>query len=151
MFQRHNNFQNTLNYYYNKLSKQYEIHGIGTVSSGPSGFWQGNFRLNIDNDSITSNYYAAFVKDATNNTYPLKYKYRFYNGASGYMNEDNSDKYKIISKKEYNTILNDELKNCVNIHKNTQIIYKKLWTKMSYNQRKQALLDSYNVASYNKK
>ena len=144
-------FQNTLNYYYNKLSKQYEIHGIGTVSSGPFGFWQGNFRLNIDNDSITSNYYAAFVKDATNNTYPLKYKYRFYNGASGYMNEDSSDKYKIISKKEYNTILNDELKNCVNIHKNTQIIYKKLWTKMSYNQRKQALLDSYNVASYNKK
>ena len=67
------------------------------------------------------------------------------------MNEDSSDKYKIISKKEYNTILNDELKNCVNIHKNTQIIYKKLWTKMSYNQRKQALLDSYNVASYNKK
>lgn len=144
-------FQNTLNYYYNKLSKQYEIHGIGTVSSGIFGYWHGDFRLNIFDNTITSNYYASYEKYSSNGTFPRNCKSYYYDGASGYLSEDNGNNYNKITKDEYDAIIKKELKYCVNIYKNTQIIYKNLWNNMSFAQRKHALFDSYNVASYNKK
>ena len=67
---------------------------------------------------------------------------------------DDKELHKKISKSNYNDILRSRFANRVNAHKRSQFIYRTAadtnWNNMSYSQKKQALLDSYDSFSYDK-
>ena len=149
-----NFIQNNFEFYYNKSSKKYEILGTGIIAAGTcSDHSYGQFQLKYDGLSITTDYFAYYDMVVPINATSGNYEYTYYNGADGYYRGVGN--HKKISKSNYNDIVRSKYANYVNAHKRSQFIYRTSasnvnWNNMSYSQKKQALLDSYDSFSYDK-
>ena len=148
-----NYIQNRLRIYYNKSSKKYEVFGTAYSSSGTyhdRAFSQ--FQFKYDGIKVTTDYFAAYYMEGKFGEHTSQMDYTYYKGLKGYY--ASSDNIKEISKSNYNDILRSRFANRVNAHKRSQFILRvntdKCWNNMSYSQRKQALLDSYDSFSYDK-
>ena len=113
----------------------------------------GKFQLMYKDSSITTDYFSAYYLASPINTQSGTYEYTYYNGADGYYRGIGN--HKKISKSSYNDIMRNKFANLVNVHKHSQFIYRTEaynpnWNDMSYSQKKQALLDSYDSFSYDK-
>ena len=148
-----NVIQNRLRIYYNKSSKKYELFGTACSSSGLfHDLGQSQFQFKYDGIKVTTDYFAAYYMEGKFGEHTSQMDYTYYKGLKGYY--ASSDNIKEISKSNYNDILRSRFANRVNAHKRSQFILRvntdKCWNKMSYSQRKQALLDSYDSFSYDK-
>ena len=148
-----NYIQNMLNIYYNKSSKKYEVFGVSTTAAGfNNDHAYGQFQLKYNGSNITTDYFAYYYIMFPLNSPSGNYEYTYYNGADGYYRGIGN--HKKISKLSYNDIMRNKFANLVNVHKHSQLIYRSAaetnWNNMSYSQRKQALLDSYDSFSYDK-
>ena len=149
-----NYIQNDLDFYYNKNSKKYEVIGTSIKARGTmSDHLFGKFQLMYKDSSITTDYFSAYYVAFPINTQSRTYEYTYYNGADGYYRGIGN--HKKISKSSYNDIMRNKFANLVNVHKHSQFIYRTEaynpnWNDMSYAQKKQALLDSYDSFSYDK-
>ena len=148
-----NYIQNRLRMYYNKSSKKYEIFGTSILAAGTmNDHSYGQFQLKYNGSTITTDYFGMFYVAYPMNTASGNYEYTYYNGIGGYYS--GAGNYKKISKSTYNDIMRSKFTNLVNVHMYSQFIYQTAtdtnWNNMSYSQRKQALLDSYDSFSYDK-
>ena len=149
-----NYIQNDLDFYYNKNSKKYEVIGTSIKARGTmNDHLFGKFQLMYKDSSITTDYFSAYYVAFPINTQSGTYEYTYYNGADGYYRGIGN--HKKISKSSYNDIMRNKFANLVNVHKHSQFIYRTEaynpnWNDMSYAQKKQALLDSYDSFSYDK-
>nr|WP_302857332.1 fibronectin type III domain-containing protein [uncultured Ruminococcus sp.] len=149
-----NYIQNMLNIYYNKSSKKYEVFGVSTTAAGfNNDHAYGQFQLKYNGSNITTDYFAYYYIMFPLNSPSGNYEYTYYNGADGYYRGIGN--HKKISKSSYNDIMRNKFANLVNVHKHSQFIYRTEaynpnWNDMSYAQKKQALLDSYDSFSYDK-
>ena len=149
-----NYIQNNLEFYYNKNSKKYEVIGTSIKAKGTmSDHLFGKFQLIYKDSSITTNYFSAYYITFPQNALSGNYEYTYYNGADGYYR--GMGNHKKISKSSYNDIMRNKFTNLINVHKHSQFIYRTEaynpnWNDMSYSQKKQALLDSYDSFSYDK-
>ena len=148
-----NVIQNRLRIYYNKSSKKYELFGTACSSSGLfHDLGQSQFQFKYDGVKVTTDYFAAYYMEGKFGEHTSQMDYTYYKGLKGYY--ASSDNIKEISKSNYNDILRSRFANRVNAHKRSQFILRvntdKCWNNMSYSQRKQALLDSYDSFSYDK-
>ena len=148
-----NVIQNRLRIYYNKSSKKYELFGTACSSSGLfHDLGQSQFQFKYDGIKVTTDYFAAYYMEGKFGEHTSQMDYTYYKGLKGYY--ASSDNIKEISKSNYNDILRSRFANRVNAHKRSQFILRvntdKCWNNMSYSQRKQALLDSYDSFSYDK-
>ena len=148
-----NYIQNRLRIYYNKSSKKYEVFGTAYSSSGTyhdRAFSQ--FQFKYDGIKVTTDYFAAYYMEGKFGEHTSQMDYTYYKGLKGYY--ASSDNIKEISKSNYNDILRSRFANRVNAHKRSQFILRvntdNCWNNMSYSQKKQALLDSYDSFSYDK-
>ena len=149
-----NYIQNDLEFYYNKNSKKYEVIGTSIKARGTVNDHSfGKFQLIYKDSSITTDYFSAYYITFPQNALSGNYEYTYYNGADGYYRGiGNHNK---ISKSSYNDVMRNKFANLVNVHKHSQFIYRTEasntnWNNMSYSQKKQALLDSYDSFSYDK-
>ena len=148
-----NVIQNRLRIYYNKISKKYEVFGTACSSSGTfHDLAQKQFQLKYDGTTVTTDYFAAYYMEGNFSNHTSQMDYTYYTGLKGYY--ASSDNIKEISKSGYNDILKSRFANRVNTHKRSQFILRvntdNCWNNMSYSQKKQALLDSYDSFSYDK-
>ena len=148
-----NVIQNRLRIYYNKSSKKYELFGTACSSSGLfHDLGQSQFQFKYDGIKVTTDYFAAYYMEGKFGEHTSQMDYTYYKGLKGYY--ASSDNIKEISKSNYNDILRSRFANRVNAHKRSQFIYRTAadtnWNNMSYSQKKQALLDSYDSFSYDK-
>ena len=148
-----NVIQNRLRIYYNKSSKKYELFGTACSSSGLfHDLGQSQFQFKYDGIKVTTDYFAAYYMEGKFGEHTSQMDYTYYKGLKGYY--ASSDNIKEISKSNYNDILRSRFANRVNAHKRSQFILRvntdKCWNNMSYAQKKQALLDSYDSFSYDK-
>ena len=145
--------QNRLRMYYNKSSKKYEIFGTSILAAGTmNDHSYGQFQLKYNGSTITTDYFGMFYVAYPMNTASGNYEYTYYNGIGGYYSGVGN--YKKISKSTYNDTMRSKFTNLVNVHMYSQFIYQVAadtnWNNMSYSQKKQALLDSYDSFSYDK-
>ena len=152
-YNRNDAVQNRFNFYYNKGTKKYEILGTAISAAGTANdHTYEKFQLKYDGYSVTTDYFAAYYVTYPMNTPNGNYEYTYYNGADSYY--FGIGNHKKISKSNYNDILRSRFANRVNAHKRSQFIYRTAadtnWNNMSYSQKKQALLDSYDSFSYDK-
>ena len=152
-YNRNDAVQNRFNFYYNKGTKKYEILGTAISAAGTANdHTYEKFQLKYDGYSVTTDYFAAYYVTYPMNTPNGNYSYTYYNGADSYY--FGIGNHKKISKSNYNDILRSRFANRVNAHKRSQFIYRTAsdtnWNNMSYSQKKQALLDSYDSFSYDK-
>ena len=148
-----NYIQNRLRMYYNKSSKKYEIFGTSILAAGTmNDHSYGQFQLKYNGSNITTDYFAYYYIMFPFNSSSGNYEYTYYNGADGYYRGIGN--HKKISKSTYNDTMRSKFTNLVNVHMYSQFIYQTAtdtnWNNMSYSQRKQALLDSYDSFSYDK-
>ena len=152
-YNRNDAVQNRFDFYYNKGTKKYEILGTAILAAGTANdHAYEKFQLKYDGYSVITDYFAAYYVTYPMNTPNGNYEYTYYNGADGYYRGIGN--HKKISKSNYNDILRSRFANRVNAHKRSQFIYRTAadtnWNNMSYSQKKQALLDSYDSFSYDK-
>ena len=148
-----NYIQNRLRMYYNKSSKKYEIFGTSISAAGRMNDRSySQFQLKYNGSTITTDYFGMFYVEYPMNTASGNFEYTYYNGIDGY--GSGVGNHKKISKSTYNDIMRSKFTNLVNVHMYSQFIYQTAtdtnWNNMSYSQRKQALLDSYDSFSYDK-
>ena len=136
-----------LNYYYNTITKKYEIHGKGILAAGTlNDHTRYDFTLSYANGRITTDYYACEYDIYPMHTGTGRHEYHYYDGAVSYY--DGIGSHREITEEQYNAIKANKLKNCVDCHVNRQFIYQYEWNVLSAAQKRQQMLDAYNAFSY---
>ncbi len=138
-------FQNNLTGYYNFTNGKYTLIGKGQCETAPSNIWTGNFEMNFDGEKNNISYFSSDIfADSNRDGSP---EYTYYEGAVGY---NNSNGCKEISQYEYDTINSEKMGELIDINMKTQMILASDWNNYSEEEKRIALIKSYDAFTYDK-